>query len=294
MGIDLRFLGLAGRVSVFVGLCHMVACTTDDSASTDAGVGGAAALADGSAATAGSSGSGSGNAGSPPASGSVCANPVLLDLTKPGITNFDSYDSSDITKWTFALGGDSSTGVYAGPFGYGDNVVGTKTDAVETFDMVAGFGSTYALRVADSLADKYGGGLGLWIDSCLNATAFTGISFWVRGIAPASTATLSVRMGDTVSSTPDANGKYGTCPGDSTTCVNPQFSFPVTDTWTEIRAPWSAFKAGSAAGTSVKPDGRNIVQIQWDIGLSWVADDAGVYVPVAAAYELVIDTVTFY
>jgi len=32
-------------------------------------------------------------------------------------------------------GGDSSTGVYAGPFGYGDNIVGSKTDAVETFDM---------------------------------------------------------------------------------------------------------------------------------------------------------------
>jgi hypothetical protein len=273
----------------------MVACTTDDTDATNAGgASGSGALPGGATATGGSAGSGSGNAGSPPASGSVCASPILLDLAKPGIADFDTYDSSDITKWTFALGGDSATGVYAGPFGYGDNVVGAKTDAVDTFDMVAGYSSTYALRVADSLADKYGGGLGLWIDNCLNATAFTGISFWVRGIAPAGTATLSVRMGETISSTPDSNGKYGICPGDSTTCVNPQFSFPVTDTWTEIRAPWSAFKAGSAAGTSVKPDGRNIVQIQWDIGLSWAADDAGVYVPVPAAYELVVDTVTFY
>jgi hypothetical protein len=70
----------------------------------------------------------------------------------------------------------------------------------------------------------------------------------------------------------------------------------VTATWTEIKAPWSSFKAGSAAGASVKPDGRNIVQIQWDIGLAWVDNDAGTgtYVPVPAPYELVVDTVAFY
>jgi hypothetical protein len=290
MGINSRYFAL-GVVSALVGLGHIIACTTDNSASTDAGAGGAAALPTG---TAGSSGSGSGNAGSPPATGSLCANPILIPATKPGIADFDSYTGADLSTWTFALGGDSSTNVYAGPFGYGDKVVGTKTDAVPTFDMVTGYNSTYALRVADSLADKYGGGMGLWIDSCLNATAFTGISFWVRGIAPAGTATLSIRMDETVPSTPDANGKFGSCPGDSTTCKNPQYPFPVTGTFTEIRAPWSAFTAGSAAGTSVKPDGRNIIQIQWDIGLKWVGDDAGVYAPVPAEYELVIDSVTFY
>ncbi len=42
----------------------------------------------------------------------------------------------------------------------------------------------------------------------------------------------------------------------------------MTDTWTQIQAPWAGFTAGSAAGTPVQPDGRNITQLQIDVGLT--------------------------
>jgi hypothetical protein len=175
-------------------------------------------------------------------------------------------------------------------------VVGTKTDAAETFDMVGGNGSTYALRIADSLAENYGGGMGLWLSGCINATNFTGLSFWVRGNCPTGKATLTVSMQETTPVTPaKAGDAYGTCSGNSTTCVHPTFAFTVTDTWTQIQVPWASVTAGDAAGTPVHPDGRNITQLQWGVGLNWVPGSDGVtYVPTPAPYELVIDTIAFY
>jgi hypothetical protein len=139
--------------------------------------------------------------------------------------------------------------------------------------------------------------MGLWISACLDATAFTGLSFWVRGSSPSPSATLTVSMGDTLSVTPSKpGGPYGTCSGTSATCINPTFAFAVSDLWTQVQAPWSGFKAGDAAGTPITPDGRDITQLQWGVGLSFVATEDGgtTYVAVPGAYELAVDDVTFY
>lgn len=284
MKINWRFLGTVGVVSALI-----TACTTDNS-SPDAGAGGSGSTPDGGMATGGSSAGGSGAGGSSAVSGPVCASPILI--TNPGIANFDNYDGvSNLATWSFPLGGDSSTGILAGPFAYGDRSNGQP----ETFDMVAGYNSTYALNIADTLAQQYGGGMGLWLSGCLNATKFTGISFWIRGNCPTGKATLTVSMQETTSSTPTkAGGTYGTCTGTSTTCVNPTFNFTVTDVWTQIQVPWTAFTAGSAAGTPVMPDGRNITQLQFGVGLNWVSADGGAYEPVPAPYQLTLDTLAFY
>jgi len=265
-----------------------------------AGVGNSTAGTGGSTSIAGTSSGGSG--GSVPI-GSACANPIAISSTKPDIANFDGWDgATSLATWNFKLGGDSASGVLAGTFGYGDRSDGKP----ETFELSAGNdGSMYAMRIADTdpartpgTSGLYGGGMGLWISSCLNAAAFTGISFWVRGSSPSPTATFTLGMGDTLSTTPTtAGGPFGTCPGDSVTCVSPTFAFPVTDTWTQIKAPWSGFKAGDAAGTPVTPDGKNITQVQWGVGLVFEpppGDGGGTYVAVPAAYELAVDDVAFY
>jgi hypothetical protein len=269
-------------------------CTSDDGdADSDADAGSAS----GGKGTAGAGGatpggnSGSGGAGASP-SGTACAKPIVIPAATPGIADFDEYDgASDLAKWSFPLGGDTKTGVYAGPFGYGDR----ENGAPETFEMTEGDGSAYALRIADSMAMEYGGGQGLWLSACIDATAFTGISFWARGEAPTGTIIMQLAMQESTPSTPaKADDKIGTCKGDAMTCVHPTFTFELTDTWTEIKAPWDAFKPGDAAGTVVTPDGSNVIQFQFGVELSWVEGDDGVYVPVPAPYELAVDTLAFY
>ena len=287
MRIDFRFLGLAGAVSALVGLGQIAACTADKDLSGAGGAGGPAGGSSGlPGATGGTTGTPGGTGGTTTAVGTVCAKPILL--AKPGIADFDNYPAgASLSTWSFSLGGDATSGIYAGTFGYGDRPNGLP----ETFTMVAGNNSTNALEIADTASAVYGGGMGIWTSGCLNATKFSGISFWVRGSAPTGQAKFTIRMEET---TPATGSKPGTCPGTDTTCVNPSSSFTVTDTWTQIQIPWASFTGGSAAGTKVTPDGRNIWQLQFDIGLNWVTPDGGSAVPVPSAYVLDVDTLTFY
>jgi hypothetical protein len=288
MRIDFRFLGLAGAVSALVGLGQIAACTSDKDLSGAGGAGGSTGGSAGvPAASGGAAGSNVGTGGTTTAAtGVVCAKPILL--TKPGIADFDNYAGAPLSTWSFPLGGDQTTSILAGPFGYGDRSNGLP----ETFAMVAGNNSSkYALEIADTASAVYGGGMGIWTSECLNATNFSGISFWARGSAPTGTAKFTIRMKET---TPATGSKPGTCPGTDTTCVNPTYTFNVKDTWAQIPIPWASFTPGNAAGTKITPDGRNIWQLQFDIGLNWVTPDGGsAAAPVPGAYVLDIDTLTF-
>ncbi len=286
MKIRFAFLGLTA-VTTLVGLTGMTGCTTDDS---DPG----AATGGSGAAKGGGTGTGSGGApgGGNGAGGSTSAvTAVVIPKTSPVVATFDTYDGSDATKWSFTWGADSSIGIYAGPFGYGDRESGFP----ETYELVEGYESTYGVRIADTLASEYGGGLGIWLSGAIDARAFDGISFWIRGSTPEATSTFTLSMYETMPATPDkADGEIGPCAGTSTTCKHPTFAAPVTDTWTEVKIPWSAFTAGDAAGTKVTPDGRNIKQFQWGAGLKWEPDASGTYAPTPAPYELEVDEVSFY
>lgn len=293
-----RVSGYLGVSVVLLGLGSLSACLSDKSSSDSStgGDGSAGTSAGGSSAgssaeTAGKSSS-AGGGGSPAASGTVCATPIKLTTAKPGIADFDDYAAgTELAMWSFALGGDSATGVFAGPFGYGDRASGQP----ETFEMVDGYDSTYALGISDSMAVKYGGGMGLWLSDCVDASAFEGVSFWLRGNAPTGEAKLSLLMAATTSNAPAmAGAKLGTCVGTDEECLPPNVMVPVTDTWTEVKVAWKDVMPGSAAGEPVLADGHDLWQLQFDVGLAWVPDDAGVYQPTPSAYELAIDGVTFY
>ena len=293
MNVNCGFLRMAIAVAAVgaAGGTMMTACTTDPNdpgSAVTTGSGGMTGSGTGSmlGTAMGGAGGGAGPAGT------ACASPITIPAASAGIADFDAYDGvSDIGKWFFPLGGDSTTGVIAGPFGYGDRATGFP----ETFDMVPGQSSKYALRIADTLAQNYGGGMGTWLSACLNATRFAGISFWVRGNVPMAKGTLTLSMQETLPSTPaKAGDAIGTCAGTGTACVPPTYPFDVTDTWTQIKVPWASFMPGTAPGASITPDGRNIIQIQFGVGLVWAADANGVYQPTPAPYELVLDTLSFY
>jgi hypothetical protein len=279
-----------------VALGQATACTTDDSDPAEES-GGTGGTTGGSAGTGGSSsgtgGSSAGTGGSSSTPGSVCEVPITIASGASGIATFDDYDgSADITTWSFPLGGDAAIGVFAGTFVYGDEPSGSP----EAFDMVEGNDSDYALGISDTLAEEYGGGLGIWISECLDATAFEGISFWVRGNAPTGQAKISVLMEETTSETA-AGASFGTCAGtegENGTCIHPSHMFNVSDEWTQVQVPWSSFTGAASPGKSVTVDGHNIWQVQFDIGVEWLPDDTGEYFPTPAPYELVVDTLSFY
>ncbi|HET6150824.1 MAG TPA: hypothetical protein VFH68_25025 [Polyangia bacterium] len=287
MNVNFAFLRIASSVVVLGIAGGLIACTTDpNDPGAMAGSGGMAGTPMGTGGAAGAVGAG----GMAPA-GTACASAVSIAAATPTIADFDTYDGRDLGTWSFPLGGDSASGVLAGTFRYGDRADGFP----ETFEMTAGQNSMYALRVADTLAQNYGGGMGTWLSTCVNATKFTGISFWVKGNAPK--VSLKMPMQETLPSTPaNAGEKIGTCAGTiaDKTCVHPIFTFPVTNTWTKIEAPWTSVTPGNAAGTAVMPDGRNITQFEFAIELMWVADITGAVVPTPAPYDVTVDSMTFY
>ena len=285
MNVNFEFFRIANSVAVLGIAGGLIACTTDSNdPGAMAGTGGMTGTPTGTGGT-------GGGGGMPPA-GTACASPITIAAATPGIADFDAYDGvTALASWSFPLGGDSVSGVFAGPFRYGDRADGLP----ETFEITAGQDSKYALRIADTLAQNYGGGMGTWLSACLNATGFTGISFWVKGNAPK--VSLKVPMQETLPSTPANTGdKIGTCAGTiaDKTCVHPIFTFPVTNTWTKIEAPWTSFTPGIAGTTAVMPNGRNITQFEFAIELIWVPNATGVYAPTPAPYDLAVDSMTFY
>jgi hypothetical protein len=275
----------------------LVGCISDDADPAEDETGGKGGS--GASTTGGSGGSTGGTGGGGPP-GTACAAVIAVPASNPGIADFDAYEGQmPLGKWSLPLGDDTATGVFTGPFGYGDDDVDEEGQGIpETFAMVPGNDSPYALGIADTLADEYGGGMGMWLSACLDASAFTGISFWARGIAPTGEAKLSLLMNETTSTMPSSGTKKGTCDGtdseDAPTCIHPTHMFPVTDEWTEVRVPWSEVTAGRAVSVPVVPDGHNIWQVQFDIALMWADDGTGVYAPIPAEYELQIDDLAFY
>jgi hypothetical protein len=276
---------VAGLALIGLGLLGACISDSDDPGAEEEtggtpGVGGA----DGGAEPGSTGGSDPGTGGG--SSSGLCATTVTLD--SPLLTDFEDYDGvtplqeDANTTWSFTLGG---TGIDAGTFGYGDEPDGTA----EAFEAVDGHDSTYAMSISDSLAgdtpDGFGGGMGLWLGRCLDLTEFSGISFWVRGDAPTGDAKLSLCMSDTTSNVSNT----GQCDGEGDDCVHPQYTFDVTDEWTLVEVAWSNFTPGESAGPDVVPDGSNVWQIQFDIGLEWGADG-----PTPAAYELVVDDLTLF
>jgi hypothetical protein len=278
----------------------LVGCTTDDASSGDGtggssggGTGGANAgtggvNAGGDTATGGVSGSTGGSGGGP--TGTVCA--AQAAVTAPTIATFDdcTVGTGDVAVACAApaIGG---TSVFGGMFAYND----ATGDPV--FSVLAGHTANAVSLATAGQATVYGGGIGIWTSGCLDASSYNGVTFWARGIAPnAGNASMTLMLEETTPSVPAAGStNRGTCTGTGDQCKPPAFTFPVTDTWTQIHATWAQFTGGNSNGTPVTVTGVRIWQFQWDIGLAFVpeTDGGAVYVPVPAAYELQIDDVAF-
>ena len=210
-------------------------------------------------------------------------------MVTPLVADFETYDGTTApTSWGWAINAPAgaANAVYAGLYDSNDGTGSPKL-------VIAGPGyssSKYAADISNSQASKWGGQLGMWM-GCIDASAYAGLSFWVKGTVPGDTATLALVTAGT--SAPDTTGfGGGTCT--SGTCAGPRVTFPVTSTWSQVLIEWATFTPGTANGGNVTTTGSDITGMSWNAGLTYSAlpGDAG-YGPTAAAYDLSVDNVQF-
>jgi hypothetical protein len=222
------------------------------------------------------------------ASKTVVMNPVFM--------NFENYNGTTAAaSYSTAFGGTTTnTGTaYAGLFAYSDG------SATPTLSILAGDPpSNWAGSESVTQASTWGMGGGVWM-GCADASAYTGISFSVRGSSGTNTFTFTLAMESTVM--PDATNPAGggTCSGTTATCTAPSMNnIPLTAEWSQVTILWSDFTPGMSGATSVVPNGDNITGLGWTLPLAYQLSpttpaDAGVYVAVPGDLLLDIDNIDF-
>jgi hypothetical protein len=188
-------------------------------------------------------------------------NPVLMDFE-----NYDGKVAAD--KYGTAFGGATAgTGTaYIGPISWGD---GTTTP---TLAILAGRPpSNWGLSQTVTQAAAWGMGGAFWM-GCANATAYKGITFWVRGSVPEAKFSFSMDMESTI---PIDATTPGTCAGTKDTCKPAlKADIPITMDWTQVKILWADFTPGSSGNTTVVPNGDNIAGFGWSVNIPFVPDPA--------------------
>jgi hypothetical protein len=253
--------------------------------SSATGAGGVATTGAGGTVTTGAGGSG-GTTNTPCTTTTKLMNPVLLD--------FRSNDGSIAPNvYAEAFGGatPNSGTSYTGVYSYPEVAGGT----MPTLNLVAGHPPTM-WGVQELLhATNWGMGGGVWVSCNVDASAYSGVSFWARGTSGTGTMSFSIGMPAT---TLPADG--GTCPGTTDTCKAPaKTDIPLTIDWTQVQIRWADFTPGMSGTTSVVPNGNNINGLGWSVPLQFVlapgATDpvAGPYNPVPADVSIDLSDFAF-
>jgi hypothetical protein len=283
---------------------------TAGSGSTSGGSGGAGVSA-GSGGSAGSSPTPSGGSAGTPATGGSATTAgsggapastkdcfTKTTLSVPLLTDFESYDgvmpATGEGSWTFQVGT-----AYAGLYVLSEETPpGSGTTSTSyLLDIAAGANaSQWAAHGANPTTADWGGGIGFWM-GCLNATAYAGVSFYVKGTTP--TGMLGIALATEDTSPPDATdpAKGGTCdPAPASGCSGPATTLAIPAEWTLITLPWGSFTAGvGASGVAVPATGDRITGISITAGMVYTSmDDGGTYQPAAGAFDVSIDDLGFY
>jgi hypothetical protein len=265
---------------------------------------GGAAGSGGASATGGAAGSG--GTGGSGAVAKDCA--TQATVTSPIFADFEGYDGTvGASDFVFLVPGTTAT--YAGSYFFDDDPTTGTEFGTSTFSILAGHASDWGISLARSYTavdlqpGAWGASTGIWF-GCIDASAFSGLSFWVRGSVPLGTVSLALAMEDT--SPPAANpAGGGTCTGTAETCKPPTASeIPVTADWTQITLPWGMFTPGTAGATEVPATGARLTGMQFSAGLEFVADPAFVddpddpsdmptYIAVPAPIDFKLDDIGF-
>jgi hypothetical protein len=215
----------------------------------------------------------------------------------PVFMNFENYNgTTDASAYSTAFGTTTTNmgNAYAGLYDYPE-ATGTPSP---TLSMGGGHPPSTWAAGETLAATMWGMGGGIWM-GCADASAYKGISFWVRGSSGTGTFTFTLSMDSTT--LPDSSNAAGggICPGTSDTCKPAEKTgIAITTDWTQVSILWSDFTPGMSGTTSAPVDGNNITGFGWNVPLAFIADpskaaDAGVYIPVPASVTFDIDDITF-
>jgi hypothetical protein len=207
-------------------------------------------------------------------------------LTRRTIADFETLDRKSGVEG-FAFGAANDAGLASGTLWARDD--GTGRPVVEA---VKGAAATKcAIRTSNPGASGWGVALGVWLN-CLDATAFHGVEFWVRGSTPTGAGRIAV---DTRETTPPDSGypDKGTCVGADPAydCYAPHADFPVTGSWSKVRLAWADFGPGFNGSTLVMANGDNITGFSFAAQLEWKSEAAQAR---PGAVELAIDEISFF
>jgi hypothetical protein len=200
-------------------------------------------------------------------------------------------------KFGTAFGGAAANmgSAYMGPYAFGDGSV------TPMLNILAGHPpSNWAVAESAMQAKTWGMGGGFWMSNCVNASAYKGITFFVRGSGPLNVFSFNVSMDSTTLPDPTNAAGGGTCTGTASTCTPAtKLNIPLTTDWTPVTLLWSDFTPGMNGSTPVIPNGDNIVGLGWSVPLMFQLDPsaggdaAGPYVAVAGDLLINIDDVAF-
>jgi hypothetical protein len=222
------------------------------------------------AAGAGTVGTGGSNAGTGGAGGQAALCTTATSISGPSIVNFETYDGmlEDIYSFQYYFG-DANPGtgsVLGGVYAYDDDDPDVTQPELR---IVAGrdASSNWALQQSVAQASNWGSGVGFWF-GCVNASSFSGITFWARGETPPGTFSVSVSDGSPEGSVPTVE-------------------LTITLDWQQFSIAWADFTPA--------PNTSTISGINIGLNLTWVEEPvgSGTWVPVPGAQTFVIDDVAF-
>ncbi len=239
-------------------------------------LGGAAGApaATGSASGAGGSKASGGEPADAGASAAADGGEEILDCTReavmrsPLIAAFDDWNGEpDLYRWRFVFNKESAGVPVTGTFGFYSDRTGDFS-----LDMVQGMGARgYAVSATNSNASSWGGGVQLLLH-CVDASAYTGLQFSIKGFSPRNGGQFEVSVAETVLDT-----EY-------------KKELPLTgSSWTRCNVPFKDLKNGNESFS-----GRHIVGVRFSSQLNWVPISATDYGPDPSRIEITVDSVGFY
>ncbi len=191
-----------------------------------------------------------------------------LRVQSPIIADFEAYDGTvEPGAYTFYFGAAENAGVLAGVFAFDDMTATTRR-----FGILAGRNGGWGASQQITQATAWGGGMGLWFD-CVDASAFAGISFWVRGSTAPGTFSLTASfLRTSAANAADARGG-GTCTGGAELCANPTLDgIPLSLDWTLVELPWTSLTPGLVEGEPYVPTGDELMSLTFGLPIAWAAD----------------------
>jgi len=220
-------------------------------------------------------------------------------ISAPAITDFDDYAGGTPASYTFSLDAAAPSEAMTGAILHvGDGSDMNGGTGVITTEMVTGEGDAgYALQIANTNAMTWGGLLTFYFPyagetpACLDASAFQGLEFSIKGTSPSGRFGASLGMLDTI---PSAD--KGLCNNATTSdCkdANVELTLPAdATTWMHVQVPWGTLTPGIGSETSCIPvTGQNVVRLVIQPFMSYPPPD---YTFEPGAYAIAVDNLRFY